>query len=123
MRIFLYAKEGEPSGEKLEGLIKTGLPEVEMEIYRMINRLSRRLTEPAENMNIAVLLITSQEDLTSILSIHHLLQDIPKILIVPDRKAETIALAHQLRPRFLSDIHSDFDEVTAVLKKMLKEHS
>ena len=83
MRIFLYAKEGEPSGDKLERLIKTGLPEVEMEIYRMINRLSRRLTEPVESMSIAVLLTTSQEDLKSIFSIHRLLQDVPKILIVP----------------------------------------
>jgi hypothetical protein len=122
MRIFLYAKEDEPSGDKLKGLIKMGLPDVEIEIYRMINKLSRRLTEPVDNISIGVLLITSQEDLKSILSIHYLLQDLPKILIVPDRKAETIALAHQLRPRFLSDIHSDFGEVIAVLKKMLKEH-
>jgi len=122
MRILLYAEAGEPSGDKLERLIKMRLPEVEMEIYRGTNELSHRLIEPLESINIAVLLITSQQDLKSILSIQSLLQDVPKILIVPDRKAETIALAHQFRPRFLSDINSDFDEVTAVLKKMLKEH-
>ena len=123
MKIFLYAKAGEPSGDKLERSIKMHLPKIEMEIYRRINKLSGRLTEPIANISIAILLMTSQEDLKSILSIQSLFQDIPKILIVPDRKAETIALAHQLRPRFLSDINSDFDEVTAVLKKMLKEHT
>jgi len=56
----------------------------------------------------------------NILSIGHLFQNIRIILLVPSKEAETVALAHQLRPRFLTDINSDFAEITAVLKKMLK---
>jgi hypothetical protein len=40
-------------------------------------------------------------------------------LILPDADPQTIARGHNLRPRYLSNIQSDFQDVAAVLRKML----
>jgi hypothetical protein len=121
MKIFLYSKVGDPSGNKLNKLIETDLPGVEMAVYKSIDDLSQSLRRPTGNSGVAILLISNQEDLKNILSIGYLFQNIRIILLVPSKEAEIVALAHRLRPRFLTDINTDLAEVTAVLKKMLKD--
>jgi hypothetical protein len=71
---------------------------------------------------VAVLQANSQEDLAALFSIPHRFQDIKTILLAPDREEETIALAHQLRPRFLAYVNKDLYHVAAILEKMLEEH-
>jgi hypothetical protein len=120
MKIFLYSKVSEQSGNILEKIIKTDLPEVEIVVYRTIDDLSQGLRQPIKDSGVAILLISNQEDLKNILSIRHLFQNIRIILLLPSKETEIVTLAHQLRPRFLTHINSDFAEITAVLKKMLK---
>jgi hypothetical protein len=121
MKVFLYSKVGDPSGKKLNKLIKTHLPEVEMAVYSTIDDLSQGLRQPGKDTGVAILLVSNQGELQNILSIRHLFQNIRIILLLPNRAAETVALAHQLRPRFLTNINGDLSEITAVLKKMLSE--
>jgi 3-phosphoglycerate kinase len=91
-----------------------------MVVYRTINDLSQGLRLPIEDSGVAVLFISDQGNLKKILSIRHLFQNIRIILVLPSKEAEIITLAHQLRPRFLTDIHTDLAEITEVLRKMLK---
>ena len=121
MKIFLYSNVGDQSGDIVEKIIKTHLPEVEMGVYKTIDDLSQSLRHPAEDSGVAVLLVSNQGDLLNIFSIRHLFQNIRIILLLSDKTAETVALAHQLRPRFLTDINADLAEIAAVLKKMLKD--
>ena len=120
MKIFLYSKRDDRSVDTLEQLIKTQLPEVETAVYKTIDELSQSLRHPTEDSGVAILLVSNQEDLKNILSIRYLFQNIRIILLISDKAAETVALAHQLRPRFLTNINSDYAEITAVLKKMHK---
>jgi hypothetical protein len=120
MKIFLYSKVGDRSGDILEKIIKTHLPGVEMVVYRTMDDLSQNLRQPIEDSGVAILLVSNQEDLKNILSIRYLFQNIRIILLLPSKETEIITLAHQLRPRFLTDINSDLAEITAVLKRMLK---
>ena len=121
MKIFLYSKMVDQPADILEKLIKTHLPDVEMAICRTIDDLSQSLRNPTADSGVAILLISNQEDLKNILSIGHLFQNIRIILLLSDKTAETVALAHRLRPRFLTDINTDLAEITAVLKKMFKD--
>jgi hypothetical protein len=121
MKIFLYSHAGDTPGDMLGELIKTNLPEAGMKVCRTIGDLSQSLRQPAEDSGVAVLLVSDQEDLKNIISIRHLFQNIRIILLLPTKEAETVAMAHQLRPRFLTDRNSDLVEVTAVLKKMFKD--
>lgn len=120
MKIFLYSKMGNQFGDILERLIETHLLEVEMGVYRTIDSLSQNLRQPIEDSGIAILVASNQGDLQNILSIRHFFQNIRIILVLPSKKTEIINLAHQLRPRFLTDTNTDLAEITAVLKKMLQ---
>jgi hypothetical protein len=120
MKIFIYSKMGNQFGDILEKLIETHLPEVEMGVYKTIDSLSQNLRQPIEDSVVAILLVSNRGDLQNILSIRHFFQDIRIILILPSKETEIITLAHQLRPRFLTDINTDLADITAVLKKMLK---
>jgi hypothetical protein len=66
-----------------------------------------------------VLFIYDREDLDTFISHKPLLNDIPIILILPERESHMIARGHSLRPRFLSYYDNDLNEVKGVLKKML----
>ncbi len=121
MKIFLYSKMGDQSVDTLEELIKTHLPGVETAVYKTIDDLSQSLRHPTEDSGVAVLLASNQEDLMNMISMRHLFQNIRIILLLPSKESEIVALAHQLRPRFLTDINTDLAEITAVLKKMLKD--
>jgi hypothetical protein len=121
MKIFLYSPAGDPSGDMLGQQIKANLPEAGMVVCRTIRDLSQSLRQPEEDLSVGVLLVSDQEDLQNIISIRHLFQTIRIILLLPNKEPETVAMAHQLRPRFLTGRNSDLAEVTAVLKKMFKE--
>jgi len=100
MKIVLYSPIGDPSGGRLGELIKTNLPEAGMKVCRTIRGLSQSLRQPAEDSGVAVLLVSDQEDLKNIISLRHLFQNIRIILLLPNKKPETVAMAHQLRPLF-----------------------
>jgi hypothetical protein len=109
----------EGTGGQLRKMIEDVVPNENSEIYSTIDTLGKRLCRPSYNIAVAVLLISSREELRDVLSIRHLFDNVKIILILPDRKNETILLGHKLRPRFLSYTDSDFKDVVAVLKKML----
>ena len=55
----------------------------------------------------------------NIFSIRHLFQNI-RIILLPNKAPETLALADRLRPRFLTLINSDLEEINEGVKIMLK---
>ena len=66
----------------------------------------------------------NKKQLSDLLLIKEELRNLKIILILPDSKSDTISGGHELYPRFVSYIDSDFKEVGAVLEKMIKnKHS
>ncbi len=118
--IILYSTFLEGTGGQLRKMIEDVVPNENTEIYSTIDTLGKRLRRPSYNISVAVLLISSREELRDVLSIRHLFDNIKIILILPDRKNETIVIGHKLRPRFLSYTDSDFIDVVVVLENMLK---
>ncbi len=118
--IILYSTFLEGTGGQLRKMIEDVVPNENTEIYSTIDTLGKRLRRPSYNISVAVLLISSREELRDVLSIRHLFDNIKIILILPDRKNETIVIGHKLRPRFLSYTDSDFKDVAVVLENMLK---
>jgi len=89
-----------------------------LEIYRTIDALSKRLREPKKNGSILVLFATSKRLLLEIIAITTLLQDIKIVLVLPDRKDDTIAKGHMLRPRFVTYADTDCTELYSVVHRM-----
>jgi hypothetical protein len=71
-------------------------------------------------VEIAILLTSGIKEILDILSLRDLLWDMKIILILPDGGPDTVAKGHLLRPRFTSDCHGNFQEVAAVLKRMME---
>jgi hypothetical protein len=98
------------------------LPKERIEVYRTFDNLSQRLKHPAQGESIAVLAPGSRQELREILSRRDLLRGLRTIVIAPDHEAETTAIAHQLRPRYLTYLNGDFGVLAAVLRKMVTGH-
>ena len=118
--VIIYSMFLEGTGGQLRKMIEDVVPNENTETYSTIDTLGKRLSRPSYNIAVAVLLISSREELRDVLSIRHLFDNIKIVLILPDRKNETIVIGHKLRPRFLSYTDSDFIDVAVVLENMLK---
>lgn len=120
MNLLFYQPTNNGPGEYLREVIHTLVSEEKTEIYATIEDLSFRLRQPMFDVALAILLASSNSDLLDLLLLRDLLLDVRIILILPDRRRDTISIGHSLYPRFLSYVDSDFKDVAAVLDKMMK---
>jgi len=90
-----------------------------LEIFQTITQFTRRLRQPVKNSAVAILVAATKKDLADILTIHAWLERLKIILVLPDYETENISQGHKLRPRFLTAIGENLQEVVEVLKKML----
>ena len=118
MKISLYLPWTDEIGKRLFGMIEKLVVVDEIEVFRTIDSLVRRLKQPVFDLKITVLLATTRKELSEILSFKDLLTDIRILLILPDGDSDTISMAHKLYPRFISYIDSDFKDVADALGKM-----
>ena len=116
----------QPHQKRTRNSLKTHLmpfvPKGKIEVFRSLDNFSQRLKLPAQPQSIAVLAPGSRQDLQEILSRIDLLRDLRIIVIAPDHEAETTAIAHQLRPRYLTYLNGDFGVLAAVLRKMVRSY-
>lgn len=123
MDIFLYSTVSKEGRRKLDELLKTVFPKKKIEVYQNFDELSRRTKHPGQGGSIGILAPGTRQELLEFLARHDLFRDLRTIVIAPDHEAETIALAHQLRPRFLTYLNGDDGDLAAVISKMVSSPS
>ena len=118
MEVILYAPDSDQSGvrERIGSLI----PQRRVRVYRTLEGLSERLHRPVDPETVLIIVTYSREKLSEISPLRHVLGDVRTVVVVPDQEPTTVALAHQLRPRFLTYANSGFDDLAAVLQKMIE---
>jgi hypothetical protein len=119
MNVLFYLPVTSKIDARIQEVVEMARSMVKTEIFRSIGALSSRLRRPIDDFAIAFLLAGRKKELLDIVSICHLLSDIPVILILPDRQDETIAAGYKLYPRFLTYMDSNLTEVGVVLEKMI----
>ena len=121
MKLFLYAKDKNGAGGRLQRVLEVFGKQTEIEVYRTVEGLCHgRLRHNGGSIEtIAILLAAEQEDLRALLSIRDWIIDLRLILILPDREKGTISKGHLFRPRYLTYADGDFLDVAAVLAKMI----
>jgi hypothetical protein len=121
MIIFFSTSCGEAE-ERLLRVIETVVTARDIKTYRTIDSLSRGLRQRRNDDDIAILLASSKVELhyLNLISLRNLLSDMKIIVILPDSNTDTVAKGHILRPRFLSYCDGDFQDVAAVLSRMLE---
>jgi hypothetical protein len=118
MQLLFYSSRDDQNKERLEAAVHKVIPENKVELFKRLDDFRERLRMPIEPDSIAVLSASNREDLQQMQLLRGLLTEIYIVLVIPDRKASTIRLAHLLLPRFLSQKESDFSDLKMVLNKM-----
>lgn len=123
MSILIYASAKESVSTRLREAV-TVLDEcVRIEWVDRLSDLEKRLRKTGNTIDILVLLVATLKDLRALILMQDLTDRFPVVTITPDSEPETIALAHRLRPRYLTSVDSDFSNVAAVLRKMIENTS
>ena len=119
MSLLVYAAKSDGTAQRLRKVVEEIVPKKDLEICRNIESLSSRLQQPMNGLDIAILLAGSVRDLTGFRSLQDLLSEMRILLVIPDREPDTFAKAHRLRPRFMTHTDSDFEDIKAVLGKIV----
>jgi len=121
MDVILYAPDN--GQDDIRQLVEGLIPEKRVKVYRTLEGLSERLHRPIDPETIMIIVASSREKLSEVSPLRRILGDFRTIVVVPDQEPATVALAHQLRPRFLTYANSDLGDLVAVLQKMIKSEA
>jgi hypothetical protein len=119
MSILLYTKEADEFRGKRKKILESNFKGQRVETTPTVDDLIRRLREPSEETKVVILLINDPEELRRLISNQHLFLNVPLLIQAPDDLAETVQMAHRLRPRYLNGAQGDFGALVEVLRKML----
>jgi hypothetical protein len=123
MKVFLYTTAVEKVARLVRQAIESAIPEGTLETYRSPGNFAQRLRQPKDDLTIVVLLLASSEDFLDVLAIQHLFRDVRTIVVVPDTQEETIAMAHSLRPRYLTYIDGNFSGLSTVVDRLVEGYA
>ena len=116
--LIIYSKKIDSEKKEFQFVFKSLFSKNEIETFHSIEGLKQRILRTTYDEGIVILIAERREELSELLPIIHLFRRLRIILVLPDRKPETIKIGYQLEPRFLSFVDKGFSEVKAVLKKM-----
>ncbi len=119
MILLYYSKNYTSTGQRLQQIITAAVPEEPTEVYSSVESLSRRNLHLNCDLKILVLLAVDRKELSEILSARDLFYNCRIILILPDQKKETVSEGLRLCPRYFTYLDSTFEDVGAVLDKMI----
>jgi hypothetical protein len=120
MQLLLYSCGDDLNQKRLEAAVQTVIPESQIELFKSLADFGERLRMPIEPDSIAVLSVSSRDELQRMQLFRALLTEIFVVLVVPDWEAGTIRLAHLLLPRFLSQQEDNFVDLGKVLAKIYR---
>lgn len=115
MEIVIYRKKN--VAVEFEEALRASFSQVTA--YTSVESFCTRLRHTPSQGALLVLAAADVQELTKLMSFRHLMEDAPKILIVPIRESVLLAKAHKLHPRFIGDLDRGAGEVIAVIHNML----
>ena len=120
VNVILFAKKlSDKCGSRLLSAVASEASEENLEIIRSFRSLAERLYRIPKRIAVMVLLAADQKQLSELVSISELMEDLRIILVLPDREGKTFSRGNTLRPRFLTYTDHGIDDVAPVLRKML----
>ncbi|MBN1653242.1 MAG: hypothetical protein JXA30_05640 [Deltaproteobacteria bacterium] len=118
-RLLVYVPPGREEVEKLILCdIEKTIPRSLIEVFRSFDDVKKRLSVPLAWDAVALLVPIDRADLLNLVALSEFLNGIPVLILLPDQNPETVAIAHQLRPRFLTFIGDDSADLLSVIKKV-----
>jgi hypothetical protein len=120
MSLFIYLSKLDDAGFRLQRIIGNLNCQDSIEIFYTFDGFEFRVKTSFGNGDIALILASTLQDLNALVANRELFYSLKVVLIVPDRRKETISKGHLFRPRYLSFRDSNFSDVAQVLQKLFK---
>jgi hypothetical protein len=86
---------------------------------RSFDTMAKRLRRPRHGLHVALAVVSGQGDIERLDSIRGLLRDLRLVVVLPGRDETIVSWAHKLGPRFIAYADGGYEQVGAVLKKMM----
>ena len=88
-------------------------------IFQTHESFNNRIRQGKTDIPAAVVFASNRQDLIKLQSIRELISDMRIIMILPDSDEESVKIGHSFYPRYISFTDSDFEDVAAVLLKII----
>ena len=102
--------------------------EQQLEPYKVTRCVSfssveRCLRKPGHGLQVALMIVGDNAEMARLHTLDSLVRDVKLILVLPSHDSAMVASAHKLGPRFIAYMDNGYDQVGAVLEKMLHSGS
>ncbi|MCX7635859.1 MAG: hypothetical protein N2Z74_09000 [Syntrophales bacterium] len=115
-----YAKIDNPWDDRLKRLVEIHVPRDRLENYQTMSALLKRLQQPLPDSMIFVLLLSDQEEISTLLEYGEYFHHHRLLLVLVDDDPTTVAQGYAMRPRYLTFVDADLIDISAVLGKMIQ---
>jgi hypothetical protein len=119
MHVLLFDTRANGAIERLQDLADEHECVERVELVQSVEGLNLRLRSPAAHPDLVVLAVNRKKELAELFALGELLSEIRLVLVLPDREPGTVAMAHRLRPRFVSYTDGDPSVLAAVVLKIV----
>ncbi len=114
---FLMALPSE-EGRALLGAVGSLVTDGRLEVFSNLADFEARMRGLKTPRSMAIVWSPTRGDLRALAGMSDLLADLRLLLVLPDDRTETVALAHKLRPAYVSYVDDGISEVVAVLGRL-----
>ncbi len=120
--VIFIQNRSDATGRLLEKTIRQTFPDTRQQVCRTLSELASCLFEPTPftEPKILVLFADTKERLRQLIDLLEKFDDIKILLILPDADRNSFSLGHKLRPRFVITKDQGFDDLCAVIHKMIQ---
>lgn len=119
MKVVIYAKQESIPGRKLRKVLEENITQVPLSFTEIYDEFLDQLRRPFSQSRIIVLIASNQTELNMFLDNQDIILNHKIILILGESNPYITSMGHKLHPRFLTQISTGFNDVVAVLIKML----
>ena len=121
MQIHLFISKKAQTGNRLKAALSDALKTNPVIQYNAPNAFGSVIPAAYDVPAIAVIMVSEHEELAELAEMRGVWDRFKTILVIPNGEPETIRLADQLHPIFLTCMSSDFAEVATILDHIKKD--
>lgn len=118
MSVFFLMSRPSERGLELQNALGPVVAGGRLEVYSDIGGFEARMHRPKTPPALAIIWDPAREVLLALEAMRDLLTGLRILLVLPDGGAETVALAHRLRPAYVSYVDEGIAEIVAVLGRL-----
>jgi hypothetical protein len=122
LNFFAYMPEAGDKRTELLSALPPFISEGSLEVFRDLPSFSARIRKPKNARSVALLWISTDEELKELAAGRDFLAGVRTVLILPDEDPGTIALAHKLFPAYVAYADDDMAEVISVIRRLARQN-